>query len=185
MHIDVPNDQRHDPYSFAARSMAPEIMQAGAAFAQAVYFKSRLSLREFEGARARIAEINGCLICQGFRAARDLSGLYPDAKAQATVADHGPAPDDEFYQSVSQWRTSPLYSKRERLAIEFAERFAEKPKVLAADEVFWSRFRGQFSDAELVDLAHGAAAWLGMGRVAHVLGFDEVCTPTSQATQAD
>ncbi|HEU0197807.1 MAG TPA: hypothetical protein VFQ88_11425 [Nevskiaceae bacterium] len=181
MRITVPTDHSHDPYGYAARNLAPEIMQAAAGFAQAVYFDSKLSLREFEGARARIAEINGCLICQGFRAAHDLPTFYPDAKGHATVADHGPAPDEAFYHAVSQWRTSLLYSARERLAIEFAERFAIEPKVLATDEAFWSKFRAVFTDAETADLAHCVAAWLGLGRVAHVLGFDEVCIPVVHA----
>jgi alkylhydroperoxidase family enzyme len=101
------------------------------------------------------------------------NGVRPDK----SVTDNGPAPDESFYAEVSQWRTSPRYSDRERLTIEFAERFAEEPKVLASDEGFWTRAHEHFSDGELVDLAHCVAAWVGLGRVAHVLGFDSVCLP--------
>ena len=52
---------------------------------------------------------------------------------------------------------------RERAAIEFAERFAEEPKVLADDEDFWVCAHALFSDGELVDLAHSVAAWVGLG----------------------
>jgi len=55
--------------------------------------------------------------------------------------------------------------------------------MIAADEDFWARAHALFSDAEIVDLAHSVAAWVGLGRVAHVLGFDSVCLPFAQATE--
>lgn len=179
MRIDVPVEQADDPYGYASEQLAPEIMQAGGAFAMAVYRHSRLSLREFEAARARTAEINGCLICQRFRAARDLGGMFAGSgtRAEDTVASHGPAPDEAFYGAVSDWRCSPLFSARESLATEFAERFGTEPKALAADEAFWSRMHASFDDAEITDLANCVAAWVGLGRVAHILGFDQVCLP--------
>ena len=65
-------------------------------------------------------------------------------------------------------------------AIEFAERFAQEPKSIAQDEDFWERAHALFSDEEIVDLAHSVAAWVGLGRVAHVLGFDSVCLPFAE-----
>lgn len=184
MRIDVPAARTHDPYGYATEMLAPEIMQAGGAFSRAVYRHSRLSLREFEGARARTAEINGCVICQGFRAARDLGGMFAGTGTRGTVVDNGPAPDEAFYAAVSEWRTSPVFSDRERLAIEFAERFGIEPKAIASDEAFWTKARAAFSDAEIADLANCVAAWVGLGRVAHVLGFDEVCLPfTAEAAE--
>ena len=179
MRIEVPVERAHDPYGYAAEKLAPEIMSAGGAFAHAVYRYSRLSLREFEGARARTAELNGCIICQQFRAARDLGGMFAASgvRAEHTVANNGPAPDEDFYAAVPEWRSSTLFSTREALAIEFAERFGTHPKDLASDEDFWTRLRSNFSDAEIADLANCVAAWVGLGRVAHVLGFDEVCLP--------
>ena len=91
------------------------------------------------------------------------------------MTDNGPAPDEAFYEAIAEWRTSPVFSERERLAIEFAERFGTEPQALAGDEAFWARMNAAFSDAEIVDLAHCTAAWAGLGRVAHVLGFDTVC----------
>lgn len=179
MRIEVPAERAHDPYGYAAEKLAPEIMGAGGAFALAVYRHSRLSLREFEGARARTAEINGCVICQQFRAARDLGGMFAASgmRAEGTVADNGPAPDEDFYAAIADWRNSTLFSTREALAIEFAERFGTDPKGLASDERFWVRMRANYRDAEIADLANCVAAWVGLGRVAHVLGFDEVCLP--------
>lgn len=184
MRIDVPAERGHDPYGFATEHLAPEIMSAGAAFSKAVYQYSKLSLREFEGARARTAEINGCIICQQFRAARDLGGMFAGTGTRGTVVDNGPAPDEAFYAAVSDWRTATIYSEREALAIGFAERFGTEPKALADDNAFWGRMRSAFSDAEIADLANSVAAWVGLGRVAHVLGFDEVCLPfTAEAAE--
>ncbi|WP_176593874.1 carboxymuconolactone decarboxylase family protein [Sphingobium sp. EM0848] len=177
--IDIPADQAANPHGYAARAHGREIMAAADAFSKAVYQHSILSLREFEGARSRIAQINGCVVCQQFRAAKDAPSMFAATGVRPghLVSDNGPAPDEAFYDAVEQWRTSPLFSPRERIAIEFAERFAEEPKVLADDEGFWERAHAHFSDAEIVDLAHSVAAWTGLGRVAHVLGFDSVCLP--------
>jgi alkylhydroperoxidase family enzyme len=184
--IDVPDEQAHDPYSYAGANHAQEIMATASDFSKAVYTHSRLSLREFEGARSRTAQINGCIICQQFRAAHDAPAMFAASgtRPEHLISDNGPAPDEAFYAAVSEWRTSPVFSTRERLAIEFAERFAEEPKVLAADEDFWARAKSFFDDGEIVDLAHSVAAWVGLGRVAHVLGFDSVCLPFTQAEAA-
>lgn len=174
--IAIPDDEQANPYGYAARNHAVPIMAAGAAFSEAVYRESRLSLREFEGARMRTAQINGCMICRDFRAQRDVPKIYGEAgEASPLVTANGPAPDEAFYGAVSDWRSSSLFSARERLAIEFAERFGTEPQELAADEDFWARMNAAFSDGEIVDLAHCTAAWVGLGRVAHVLGFDTVC----------
>ncbi|MET0268943.1 MAG: carboxymuconolactone decarboxylase family protein [Sphingomonas sp.] len=183
---DIPTAQAHDPYGYAGATHARALMAAAGAFSKTVYTHSRLSLREFEGARSRTAEINGCTICQAFRAARDAPAMFAGSGTRPPhlVSDNGPAPDEAFYAAVSAWRTAPVFSDRERLAIEFAERFAEEPKVLAADEDFWARAHAAFDDGEIVDLAHSVAAWVGLGRVAHVLGFDSVCLPFSERVEA-
>ena len=180
--IDLPEQNAADPYGYASRNHAREIMAAAGGFSKAVYQHSLLSLREFEGARSRTAQINGCVICQQFRAARDAQSMFAASgqRPAHTVVDNGPAPDEDFYAAVENWRTSPLFSPRERTAIEFAERFAEEPKVIAEDEDFWARAHALFSDEEIVDLAHSVAAWVGLGRVAHVLGFDSVCLPFAE-----
>ena len=183
--IAMPDTDAADPYSFASRTHATEIMAAAAAFSKAVYQHTQLPLREFEGARYRIAQINGCMICQQFRSARDVQSMFAATGTRPAhlVSDNGPAPDEAFYAAVENWRTSDLLAPREKLAIEYAERFAEEPKVLADDEAFWERAHALYSDGELVDLSHCVAAWMGLGRVAHVLGFDSVCLPFSEAAE--
>ena len=176
--ISIPDSEMTNPHAFAQRLHAPTIMAAAGGFSSAVYRDSALSLREFEAARLRVAEINGCMICQQFRSARDAGEMLAGSGARPTrcIADNGPAPDEAFVAAIPQWRTSGVFSERERLALEFAERFAEEPKVLAADDDFWARMHACYSDSDIVDLSHCVAAWTGLGRVAHILGFDSACS---------
>lgn len=175
--ISVPEDQQANPFGFAASTYAVPIVSASSAFSAAVYRESALSLREFEGARMRTAQINGCMVCKDFRADRDAPAVFSIAgdSNHKLVTDNGPAPDEAFYAAIEDWRGASLFSDRERLAIEFAERFGNEPQSLAVDEDFWARMKAAYSDAEVVDLAYCTAAWVGLGRVAHVLGFDTVC----------
>ncbi|MFM2373082.1 MAG: hypothetical protein RIS85_2804 [Pseudomonadota bacterium] len=175
--ITVPQDHQADPFGYAARTHAVPIVSASSAFSAAVYRESGLSLREFEGARMRTAQINGCMVCKDFRADRDAPAVFSVAgdPNRKLVTDNGPAPGEAFYAAIEDWRGAAVFSARERLAIEFAERFGTDPQALAIDEDFWARMKAAFSDGEVVDLAYCTAAWVGLGRVAHVLGFDTVC----------
>jgi alkylhydroperoxidase family enzyme len=187
MPIHIPEDQQGKPTNLLT-GHAPEIVAAGLNFSKTTYLRSKLSLREFEGARARTAEINGCRLCQAWRSARDLPGYFAAIGVSAdggSVADRGPVPDEDFYRSVSRWRESPIYSERERVAIEYAERMGIDPKGLAGDEEFWTRMKATFSDEEIVDLSYCIACWMGLGRATHVLGIDGVCAIPSAGGTAE
>jgi alkylhydroperoxidase family enzyme len=173
MRIAVPDAYQMEPYVYVAQTYAKDIVSAGMNFSVTTYKKSKLSLREFEGARTRTAQINGCQACQSFRANRDLPDMFQ--LREEAVTQNGPAPDEAFYQAVSEFRTSSILSARERLAIEYAEGMGLDPQGLAQDEAFWARFKAAFSDDEIVDLSFCVAAWIGFGRVAHALGIDTVC----------
>jgi alkylhydroperoxidase family enzyme len=152
--IDVPGGQ--DPLAYVWGVVVPGIGPAAARFAQAVYEHSTLGLREFEAARLRIAQVNGCLFCQDWRTERD-----------------GVRVEDGFDQAVSDWRTTPLLDDRARLAAEYAERYALDHHGL--DEEFWARAKAQFSDAEIVELTMCLGSWLSFGRLNRVLGLDAAC----------
>jgi alkylhydroperoxidase family enzyme len=138
-----------------------------------------LSVREFEAARARTADINGCLWCKNWRSARDVPAYFDRIGLKVeTVADHGPAPDESFYAAVNNWRESKIFTPRERIALEYAEGMGMRPKEIAEDEDFWKRARTLYSDTEIIDLTYCLASWIAMGRVTHVLGFDTVCMPS-------
>lgn len=179
MRIDIETATANGTHPVVAiqQTYATEIVSAGMAFSATTYEKSTLTLREFEGARARTAEINGCLICQKRRSARDLRDYFDrfGGSYDESVAANGPAPDEEFYQQVSNWRTYQGYSEREALAIRYAEGLGLDPHGIAQDEDFWDRAKRLFTDNEIVDLSYCVAAWMGLGRVTHALGLDTAC----------
>ena len=121
------------------------------------YQQSILPAEERELARMRIAQINDCAACSGFRA--------------PSVLDAGVAP--ELYDNVADYATYPGYTSRQRLAIEYAERFATDHASI--DDAFFGRMRRLFNDEELLDLTLCVAVFLGLGRALTVLGVDQSC----------
>lgn len=177
MRIDMLEDNS-DPFSSLGEFFSADMVNASQHFSKTVYKQTKLPLRVFEGARARTADINGCMVCRAFRAKRDLPDFY-DAQnldASKTVIENGAAPDEDFYQNVLNWKTYPGYNDRERIAIEYAERFCLDPQALSVDEPFWQGAKQAFTDDEIVDLSLCVASFIATGRVAHVLGLDKVCS---------
>ena len=130
----------------------PKMAIGMGALSEAVYTNTQLPVRERESARWTIALINDCVVCQDTRARHaDEAGI-----------------DDGFYGEVANWRTSEQLTDRERLAAEFAERFAIDH--LAMDEEFWTRLRNAFGDDEIADLTMCCGMFLGMGRTLAVIG---------------
>ena len=62
----------------------------------------------------------------------------------------------------------PRSPRRERLAAEFAERFALDH--LAMDDSFWERLHVAYADDELADLTICCGMFLGLGRTMAVVG---------------
>jgi alkylhydroperoxidase family enzyme len=87
------------------------------------------------------------------------------------LAQHHLTEDD--YRSVAEWRTSDRYTDRERVAIEYAERFVTDHTSL--DDDFWARFRAEWDDEEIVDLSVCIASFLGLGRMTQVLAPAHEC----------
>ncbi|MBV8929138.1 MAG: carboxymuconolactone decarboxylase family protein [Mycobacteriaceae bacterium] len=121
------------------------------------YQQSILPADERELARMRIAQLNDCLACADFRA--------------PSVLDAGVA--RELYDNVAAYATYPGYTPRQRLAIEYAERFATDHASI--DDAFFARLRELFTDAEILDLTLCVAVFLGLGRSLAVLGIDQSC----------
>ena len=158
MLIDVPEGK--DPITYVWGELVPRIGPAAARFSAAVYEHSSLGLREFEAARLRIAQSNGCVFCQDWRTERD-----------------GVRVEDGFEEEVRGWRTSTVLTARERLATEYAERYAEDHHGLepGVDDAFWERMFTHFSQAEVVELTMCLGSWLAFGRLNRVLGLDVAC----------
>ena len=130
----------------------PEMAAGMGKLSSAVYGHSQLPVREREAARWTIALINHCMVCQDTRAEKG-----PEAGI-----------DDDFYTEVADWRESEVLTDRERLAAEFAQRFALDH--LTMDEAFFDRMRTAYTDEELADLVICCGMWLGMGRAMAVVG---------------
>jgi len=152
--IDVPEGKH--PVLYVWGEMVPRIGPAAAAFSQSVYDHSTLGLREFEAARLRIAQINGCLFCQDWRTERG-----------------GRTVEDSFPAAVADWRTTDAFDERTRLAAEYAERYVLDHHGL--DDEFWARMLAAYDQREVVELTMSLGAWLSFGRLNRVLGLDTAC----------
>jgi alkylhydroperoxidase family enzyme len=154
MQIDVPEGK--DAIGYVWGEMVPGIGVAAANFSLAVYANTTLGLREFEAARLKIAQINGCVFCLDWRTERD-----------------GEKVEDSFIDAVTDWRTTDAFDERTRLAAEYAERYALDHHGI--DDQFWARMSAHYSQAEIVELSMSIGSWLAFGRLNHVLGLDVMC----------
>ena len=159
MIVDVPDGR--DPIEYVWGEMVPGIGPAAAGLSLAVYEHTTLGLREFEAARLRIAQINGCVFCLDWRTERD-----------------GEKVEESFAEAVEQWRTTDVFDDRTRLAAEFAERYAIDHHGI--DQDFWDRMSTHYTDAEIVELSMCLGSWLAFGRLNHVLGLDTACVLPSR-----
>ncbi|MFC9244790.1 carboxymuconolactone decarboxylase family protein [Streptomyces sp. NPDC057136] len=154
MNIDIPEGKNAIEYVWG--DMVPGIGIAASNFSLAVYAHTTLGLREFEAARLRVAQINGCAFCLDWRTERD-----------------GQKVEAEFAEAVTQWRTTGAFDDRTRLAAEYAERYALDHHGI--DDAFWDRMTAHYSQSEIVELSMSIGSWLAFGRLNRVLGLDTVC----------
>jgi alkylhydroperoxidase family enzyme len=160
MFLEIPEGK--DPIGYVWGELVPGIGPAAATLAMSVYEHSTLGLREFEAARLRIAQINGCLFCQDWRTERD-----------------GQKVEETFARAVEEWRTTRDLDERARLAAEYAERYALDHHGI--DDGFWQRIRTHYTDREIVELSMCLGSWLAFGRLNRVLGLDAACVLPSHA----
>ena len=135
-------------------SLQPALGAAATRLVDAAYNKSILPVRVREAARMRIAQLNDCTVCLAFRA--------DTVRAQGL--------DEDFYSAVGSTDES-AFSVQERLAVEFAERFALDHTGI--DDAFMDKMRRSFTDPEIFDLTICVSAFLGLGRTLRVLGIAE------------
>ena len=150
--LDVPPGEGGD--AVQVWSLQPELGTAATRLVDAAYNKSILPVRVREAARMRIAQLNDCTVCLAFRA--------DSVRAQGV--------GDDLYCAVGTHDEAGL-TEQERLAVEYAERFAVDHTSI--DDAFVERLRGVFSDAEVFDLTICLSAFLGLGRTLRALGITE------------
>ena len=151
--INIPDGEGGD--AVQVWMLRPEMGAAVAKLSDAAYNKSILPTRVREAARMRIAQLNECKVCLNFRA--------------DSVVEQG-ATDEEFYAHVASFHDDGRYSPREKMAIDYAERFALAHTAI--DDAFFEQLHQHFSDEEILDLTICIAAFVALGRTLNVLGID-------------
>lgn len=85
--------------------------------------------------KLRSSQINGCAYCVDMHVKEALR----DGESQQRL------------HLISAWRESPLYTERERAALEWTEALTLLPQSRADDE-FYDPLKAHFTDAEIVQL---------------------------------
>jgi AhpD family alkylhydroperoxidase len=118
---------------------------------------SPLDPRVHELVRMRVAQINNCTVCLAWRT--------PAAQAAGVT--------DEQLAAVAQYATFAEFSPKEKVAIEYAERFSTDSANI--DDAFLARLGEHFSPADIIELTLVIGKYVAFGRFMQVLGLDQGC----------
>jgi alkylhydroperoxidase family enzyme len=133
---------------------APAAAMGSLQFGAAVTLNRTLPERLIELVRLRVAFHNQCRSCMAIR--------YSSAADSVTEDD---------VCSLERPAEAENLDEREKLAIEFGERFATNH--LSIDDAFFDRLKLEFSEAEIIELMLHCALYVGMGRLAALLDMTE------------
>jgi AhpD family alkylhydroperoxidase len=139
-----------------ALSLRPELAAAVGGFDAAVW-NSSLDWRLHELVRMRVATINECTVCLGWRTPIAVEAGVTDADL-AAVTDP----------------TDARFSPAERVALEYTARFCTDSARI--DDGLLARLGEHFDPGEIVELTLVIAKYLAMGRFMQVLGLDQACS---------
>jgi AhpD family alkylhydroperoxidase len=114
--------------------MGPDAMRAMAALEQRIA-QSDLEAPMVELIRLRVSQINGCAFC------------VDEHVTDAIKAGENP----RRLATLQVWRDVPLFSDRERAALEWAEAITLIADAHCSDET-WQRVQAEFLPSQLVDL---------------------------------
>lgn len=145
------------PESIRLLQLQPAMGNAMAVLAEAIYAKSGLDKRLREAIRMRVAQINQCQVCLNFR--------FPEL-VEAGIT-------EEFYDAVGDWKESNLLSDKEKLVIDYTERFVTEH--LKIDDAFFSQLNKQFTATEIYEITSTIAGLMANGRVLQVLQIEQSC----------
>jgi AhpD family alkylhydroperoxidase len=139
-----------------ALSLRPDLAAAVGGFDAAVW-NSSLDWRLHELVRMRVATINECAVCLGWRTPMAVeAGVSDDDLAAVT--------------DPSDARFSPA----ERVALEYTAKFCTDSARI--DDDLMARLGEHFDPGETVELTLVIAKYLAMGRFMQVLGLDQACS---------
>lgn len=134
--------------------------------------ETTLSAREREGMRILGAVKTNCPICAGMRLWRDWPGFSS-----------GEIPEEFYENAIATNLSWPGFSERERLLIEFADRFENDIDNVNSDDALWTRMHAHLTEPEIGDLVIMLATWVGTGHALKALGIGSVCAvPPTQET---
>ncbi len=139
-----------------ALSLRPGLAAAVGGYDAAVW-NSSLDWRLHELVRMRVATINECAVCLGWRTPMAVDAGVTDEDL-AAVAD----PSDA------------RFSPGESVALEYATRFCTDSARI--DDDLLARLGAHFDSGEIVELTLVIAKYLAMGRFMQVLGLDQACS---------
>jgi len=145
-----------------ALSLRPDLAAAVGGYDAAVW-NSSLDWRLHELVRMRVATINECTVCLGWRTPMAVDAGVTD---EDLVAVTDPA--------------DPRFSPAERVALEYTTRFCTDSARI--DDALITRLSEHFDSGELVELTLVVAKYLAMGRFMQVLGLDQTCSLQMTAT---
>lgn len=131
-----------------ARKASPAALQAVATL-QTYVDQSGLDAKLRELIKIRVSQINGCAYC--------LAMHTRDARKIGET--------DERMHLLDAWREAPVFTARERAALEWAEAVTLVAQTHVPDEAF-EIVRKQFSEKEIIDLTAAVAAINTWNRVA-------------------
>ena len=86
------------------------------------------------------------------------------------------AGQEDIYEAVADYATTSLFTEAERVAVEYAERFAIAPTEI--DQALFDRLLEHFTPEEIVDITLALGSWVGLGRFNAVLDLHVSCALT-------
>jgi alkylhydroperoxidase family enzyme len=136
-----------------ALMLAPHFADVVIGYEKAVA-RTTLDPRLHEIVRYRIAQLNQCTVCLGYR--RTDSGIGEDVLSQ-----------------VESWRESSEFDAAEKAALDYAEQFSRDSAAIPDDLL--TVLAEQLGPEGLVDLTLVVGKYLVVGRFMQVLGLDQTC----------
>jgi AhpD family alkylhydroperoxidase len=133
----------------------PLLAKAAGGIGPALDAHATLKPRLRELVRLRIAYRNQCRVCMSIR--------YESGRADGVT--------EELVCEIERPMDSTGLSERERLAIDFADRFANDH--LSIDQSVFDRLHRVFDDGEIVELGMICAHFVGNGRFMAVMDVEE------------
>lgn len=123
-----------------------------------------LTPREREVMRLPFTAMAGCPICNSARLWRDYPGFSDEPIEEALY--------ENALKLNFDW---PGFSTRERLLLQFVDRFANQIEELNSDDDYWKMLEAHFTESEIGDVVIMCGVWFGFGRSLKALGIGSSC----------